>query len=241
MTAEDGVATETYTVTVVREAAAPTANPDAVWTANLTVGVVEISGTTNSGYTPATVNMTGFGAVAPLSFSVDSKEIKVVGLSYIPTSLSFSVSATDPDATLSDRDWVLLLGAQTFDIPDPGTTTAFSFSNHGLSWAHGDVVLVELSEATPEVTIAADEASAVYREDASAFTLTRTGATTDQLAVTVELTQIGGQFISDANLSKNGDLRGGFGDGSAIGGPPGTPARRGNLERDTDGDGGGRD
>ena len=54
----------------------------------------------------------------------------------------------------------------------------------------------------PEVTIEADATSAVYREDASAFTLTRTGATTDTLAVTVELTQIGGRFISHANRSK---------------------------------------
>ena len=202
VTAEDEVATETYTVTVVREAAAPTANPDAVWTANLTVGVVEISGITLSGYTPATLNRTGFGAVAPLSFDVDSKAMKVVGLSYDSTSLSFTVTATDADATLSGRDWVLLLGTQTFDIPDPGTSTEFAFSDHGLSWAHGDVVPVELSEAPPEVTIAADATSAVYREDASAFTLTRTGATTDTLAVTVELTQTGGRFISHANRSK---------------------------------------
>ena len=54
----------------------------------------------------------------------------------------------------------------------------------------------------PEVTIEADATSAVYREDASAFTLSRTGATTDTLAVAVELTQIGGRFISDENLSK---------------------------------------
>ena len=56
-------------------------------------------------------------------------------------------------------------------------------------------------QPSPEVTIEADATSAVYREDASAFTLTRTGATTDTLAVTVELTQ-SGRFISDADLSK---------------------------------------
>ena len=39
---------KTYTVTVVREAAAPpTAIQNAVWSANLTVGVAEIAGTTN--------------------------------------------------------------------------------------------------------------------------------------------------------------------------------------------------
>ena len=201
VTAEDGVATETYTVTVVREAAAPMANPDAVWTANLTVGVVEVGGITISGYTPGTLSRPGFGAVAPLSFDVDSKEINVVGLSYDSTSLNFSVSATDPDATLGGQDWALLVGTESFIFSDPVTTTTFEFTDHGLDWTHGDVVLVGLSNPPPEVTIAADAGSAIYLEDASAFTLTRTGATTDVLTVTVDFTQ-DGLFVADGDLSK---------------------------------------
>ena len=200
VTAEDGtIETYTVTVTVAREAAAPTADPNAVWTANLTVGV---AGPAVAGYAPASGSIAAYGAIAPSDFEVDSNTMAVTSLSYDATTLTFTVSATDADATLGGQDWALVLGTQTFDIPDPGTSTEFSFSDHGLSWAHGDVVPVQLREAPPEVTIEADATSAVYREDASAFTLTRTGATTDTLAVTVELTQTGGRFISDENLSK---------------------------------------
>ena len=199
VTAEDGTI-ETYTVTVAREAAAPTADPNAVWTANLTVGV---AGPAVAGYAPASGSIAAYGAIAPSDFEVDSNTMAVTSLSYDATTLTFTVSATDADATLGGQDWALVLGTETFDsFRIPGTATEFSFSDHGLSWAYGEVVLVQLREPPPEVTIEADTASAIYREDASAFTLTRTGATTDTLAVTVELTQIGGLFISDENLSK---------------------------------------
>ena len=117
----------------------------------------------------------------------------------------------------SDSSSAYNIATTTSTTDDAGAATGWSLgdSRHGRStdggaWTDqgtGSIPQVAIKGSDqppppPEVTIEADATSAVYREDASAFTLTRTGATTDTLAVTVELTQIGGRFISNANLSK---------------------------------------
>ena len=76
VTAEDTSATATYTVTVVREAAAPTADAAALLTANLTVG--EMSGF--HGYNGFAIP--AFGAMTDDDFDVDSTryQIDVLGV-----------------------------------------------------------------------------------------------------------------------------------------------------------------
>ena len=62
------------------------------------------------------------------------------------------------------------------------------------------VTVTRAAAATPEVTIAAG-ASAIYNESGASFTVTRTGATTAPLAVTVALTQTK-QFLEATALSR---------------------------------------
>ena len=54
---------------------------------------------------------------------------------------------------------------------------------------------------TPEVTISADKSSAVLKGDGITYTVTRTGSTTDDLPVTLALTQTG-DFLAAADLAR---------------------------------------
>ncbi|MDE2877061.1 MAG: fibronectin type III domain-containing protein [Gemmatimonadota bacterium] len=141
VTAEDEVTTRTYTITVARAAGAPTADPEAVWTANLTVGVNGDS----LGYNKAA----GTGALAPRSFMVGDSTFTMSRLEYVPASESlpiefegwfllsailylgeWGVTATLDDKVLDFRDGLP-------DLP-------------AIDWAFGDVVLVKLFTNAPD-------------------------------------------------------------------------------------------
>ena len=222
VTAEDGVASETYTITATRAIPppAPTDCPtDTHWCATMTAGFDSAETPEglleNSGYV-ADFNT---GDLSSTMFSLDGVSYDITRIQRARLTDSgtvvFDVLALELDRVLPDGT-VFQVGSLTFTV-DTNSATAIMIDgqeqegsiekwdldvqNGPPAWTRGQNITVSL-KLPPKVTIAADATSAVYREDASAFTLTRTGATTGTLAVTVELTQTGGRFISNLNLSK---------------------------------------
>ena len=147
VTAEDA-STETYTVTVTRT---PTdCETDDIWCATLTVGTHTTGGITFYGYNFA-IGGNVTGSVSPNTFIYRTATVGIVDLQYdneTPTSLRFDIGrasgVTPSDGILGDDDFTLHVGTQTFAIDAPGTTTTFTFPDHGLSWTVGDTVTVRL-------------------------------------------------------------------------------------------------
>ena len=142
---EDTNNTETYTIVLVREASAPTADPDAIWTANLTVGIGEDSATNPLVGYAFNLGSTSWGAIAPATFDVDSKTIGVTAFQYdYLDQLNFVHAAIDPGAILGDANYVLHVGDKSFDIAAPGTRRDLALADAGLTWTYGQIVLVKL-------------------------------------------------------------------------------------------------
>ena len=141
VTAEDGVTTRTYTITVARAAGAPTADPEAAWTANLTVGVNGAS----LGYNKAA----GTGALAPRSFMVGDSTFTMSQLEY---------NATANSLPIDFEEWVplfaiLYLGrwGVTATLGDKALDFRDGFPElPAFDWAFGDVVLVKLFTNPPD-------------------------------------------------------------------------------------------
>ena len=141
VTAEDRATTRTYTITVARAASAPTADPDAVWTANLTVAV---NGTV-VGYNKTA----GTGALAPRSLMVGESTFTVTQVEYNALSSSLPIGfeewfILDALAYLARWGVVLHLGDVVLDFRD-GFPSVFV-----LDWEFGDVVLLKLFTNTPD-------------------------------------------------------------------------------------------
>ena len=141
MTAEDGLTTRTYTITVARAASAPTADPGAVWTANLTVAV---NGTV-VGYNKTA----GTGALAPRLLMVGDSTFTVTQVEYNALSSSLPIGFAewfilDALAYLARWGVVLHLGDVVLDFRD-GFPSGFV-----LDWEFGDVVLLKLFTNTPD-------------------------------------------------------------------------------------------
>ena len=155
VTSEDGNTEGTYIITLVREASAPTADPDAVWTANLTVGIGEDSGGDPLVGYAFLLGETSYGAIAPATFDIDSYTLGVTEVQYDDAdSLRFSYSAFDPFATLGDANYVLHVGNQSFEIAGASNLKSFEFTDAGLTWTYGEIVPVKLVEADAgELTI----------------------------------------------------------------------------------------
>ena len=99
---------------------------------------------------------------------------------------------TDTDTTTPALDAPLVVGANTFKVKvtAENTTTTETYT-----------VVVTRAVPPPTVSISADTDTAVFKEDAIVYTLTRTGSTTAALPVTVALTQTK-DFLLPAELSK---------------------------------------
>ena len=141
VTAEDGLTTRTYTITVARAASAPPADPDAVWTANLTVAV---NGTV-VGYNKTA----GTGALAPRSLMVGDSTFTVTQVEYNALSSSLPIGFEEwfilnALAYLARWGVVLHLGDVVLDFRD-GFPTVFV-----LDWEFGDVVLLKLFTNPPD-------------------------------------------------------------------------------------------
>ena len=101
---------------------------------------------------------------------------------------------TDADTNTTGFQTALFVGATTIKVKvtaeDDATTETYTV-----------VVTREAATGTTEVTIAADDATAIYNETGASFTVTRTGATTDALDVVLALTQ-SNQFLDAGELSR---------------------------------------
>ena len=95
------------------------------------------------------------GSIAPDTFTYGTATIQPDSLGHPSNgsgNLTFSISrssgTTPPDGLLGPGLFSLEIGTgpdrKSFAIDNPGTTTSFSFSNHGLNWSAGDTVAVKL-------------------------------------------------------------------------------------------------
>ena len=146
VTAEDDT-DGTYTVTVIRAAAAPVQDPNAVWTANLTVE----SGLVNS-YLWVGYDSLAIGALAPNSFSLGGSTFTVTQFALDPGS---SVMGSPPlnfiaPEKLHAGKYILHVGSKSFNIIHNGYEH-FRIDDPGLDWEAGDVVLVKLFSETTRV------------------------------------------------------------------------------------------
>ena len=146
VTAEDA-STETYTVTVTRTPA--DCETDDIWCATLTVGTHTAGGLTFYGYSVGLGDTTG--TLSPNTFTYRAATIGVLALKYdsgatgtLRWGISLLSGTTPTDGVLGDDDFTLHVGTHTFAIDAPGTTTTFTFPDHGLSWTVGDTVTVRL-------------------------------------------------------------------------------------------------
>ena len=171
VTAEDTSTTGIYTVTVVRAAAAPAADPAALLTANLTVG--ETDGFPGySGFTAP-----HFGAMSDTDFEVDGVrsalgELRVFGARGVDRFNAETVAAcfvhttATPTPTDAVRNTLVLsIGGESFRFDASTAITANDCYEWvrpaGLSWSWGDVALVKVTlapkpPAAPTVETPAD-------------------------------------------------------------------------------------
>ena len=153
VTAEDTTTTGIYTVTVVREAAAPTEDPAALLTANLTVGERgEFVGYHGLEVPP-------IGAMTDTDFEVDQRyELQALavfgatgaGLYDPETVLACFVETAKPTDAVRDT-LILRIGSEPFPF---SASTAFANTDcypwarpEGMSWSYGDVALVKVTLA----------------------------------------------------------------------------------------------
>ncbi len=154
VTAEDMFTTLTYDVTVVREAASPPADPDAVLTANVTVG----EGAGTFGYADLA---TDWGAIAPTNFRVGGTTYDIAAALVVgdaPTSfftaetVAFCFGTRAPNDDVRNR-LELDVDGHEFDLDDGrrlGTQSPQSKCYAwprpaGLDWAWGDITSVKLT------------------------------------------------------------------------------------------------
>ncbi len=158
VTAEDGNTTEAYTVTLVREAAAPSAHPALLLNALMTVGERDGFPGYNALLSPT------IGAITGADFEVDSTryELGLLGefgatapTHYNPETVvaCFAASANPPDAVRNAL--VVLISGKTFRFD---ASTAITTSDcyewpraaGGLGWSYGEIVAVALElDVTP--------------------------------------------------------------------------------------------
>ena len=162
VTAEDGNTNETYKVTIVREAALPTADPTALMTANLTVGQDDGSGSRidHYGFSHTQLGRQRYGALASTETSGGRPAILYDGVDYVVSAVEVAgpagvgyqneVSACIPGTTGTSiavvQSWTLHLDNQQFAFADArsaGICHTWARPS-GLSWEYGDIVLVKV-------------------------------------------------------------------------------------------------
>ena len=116
------------------------------------------------------------------------------------------VSVDDATLEFTTGDWataqtVMVSAAEDADAVNDTVTLTHTPTGGGYDGVSGASVAVTVLDDEALVTIAADSPSAIYAEDSADFTLTRTGAVADPLAVTVNLTQ-SQDYLAAANRSR---------------------------------------
>ena len=186
VTAEDGSTTKTYTATAVRVASAPTADPNALLTANVTVG--ETSGV--FGYFQAV--SPGWGAMTDDDFVVGGSTYRLwgvlvmggTGVSAFPAdtvTACFTNTPTPPTTAVRDK---LVLSIDGHDFPLAGTTllpgastNCYSRSRSALTpWAWGDVATVKIAALNNAPVITTTSPQSVAENTTAVVTLAATDA-----------------------------------------------------------------
>ena len=186
VTAEDGSTTKTYTATAVRVASAPTADPNALLTANVTVG--ETSGV--FGYFQAV--SPGWGAMTDDDFVVGGSTYGLwgvlvmggTGVSAFPAdtvTACFRNTPTPPTTAVRDK---LVLSIDGHDFALAGTTlrpgastNCYSRSRAGLTpWAWGDVATVKIASVNNAPVITTTSPQSVAENTTAVATLAATDA-----------------------------------------------------------------
>ena len=144
----DQEVTNNSTVAAPLEDCDPNAD-EQLWCATLTVGTrINADNETLLGY-HATSSL---GTLSPNTFTRGTAVVAVEKLQYTDTmegDLEFEVkrdSGTTPaDGLLGTVDLAVHVDSLTFSINNPGTTTSFSFTDHGVTWTEDQEVRVRLT------------------------------------------------------------------------------------------------
>ena len=151
VTAADTTSMKTYTLTVVREAAAPTDDPDALLTANLTVGEDSVGGVLldRAGYGVNVLNAR-FGALTGTRFNYQSvtytiSELTVSGPDNTSPNEVLLCFTSTPGSGIVDR-WKLLLDSHEFTLEGQGGLCYKWTRPDALTWNFGDVIAVKMVE-----------------------------------------------------------------------------------------------
>ena len=137
-------ATDTAKVTVIPQHCL-TNTDRLLWCATLTVG----SATSTVGFDNS------YGRILPSTFTYRSATIQATSLGHpsdssgsLEFSIALSSCATHADGLLGSKFFTLEIGTgadrKSFAIDNPGTTTDFTFPDHGQNWSVGDKVQVKL-------------------------------------------------------------------------------------------------
>ena len=161
VTAEDGNTTGTYTVTVVREAAAPAADPDALLTANMTAGGDAVPGAGTDklvGYGDH-ATLGSLGALTETEFTFrGARELKAVLLGASdaqPSAIANKFVACF--ATELDLPWIYLdldIGGEVLElyrataVPGADDCRYLDIPSGLTAWSYGDTVQVKVLRAS---------------------------------------------------------------------------------------------
>ena len=186
VTAEDGSTTKTYTATAVRVASAPTADPNALLTANVTVG--ETSGV--FGYFQAV--SPGWGAMTDDDFLVGGSTYRLwgvlvmgdTGVSSFPanTVIACFTNTPAPPATAVRDTLVLSIDGNAFPLAGTtlllgASTNCYSRSRSALTpWAWGDVATVKIASVNRAPVITTTSPQSVAENTTAVATLAATDA-----------------------------------------------------------------
>ena len=135
VTAEDGVAQRTYSAVVVRAAGAPAPDPDALWTARMTVG--------ESGAKKGYDGFEGYGALAPDVFDLGGGMVAGASLFYTQGRITFSTIAQNGASRLNGR-YRLEISSRAFEFTADGTADDFEVAATDPGWGFGEIAPVKL-------------------------------------------------------------------------------------------------
>ena len=147
VTAADNNTTATYTIDVFRAVSAPTPDPDAVWTANLTVG--SNPGGDSLGYS----HSGGYGAIAPRQFDHNSESIRVDRLAFDTDNDELAFYWT---GDLGSSNYTLQLGGVHLAVLVPGNVGARTIDTSDIDWTVNEIVTVKLFEGLVGVSVSDD-------------------------------------------------------------------------------------
>ncbi len=150
VTAEDTTTMRTYTVDVFHTVSAPTPDPDAIWTANLTVGSNFDGGFLGYSHIDAGA---AYGALTPRQFDHNSEDISVRYLASQPAGngLYFWWSGD-----LGSSNYTLQLDDVHVAVLAAGNNGSLTIITSDIDWAVNEIVTVKLFEGLVGVSVSDD-------------------------------------------------------------------------------------